>query len=395
MLRVIGREGFFGERALIKHELRTASVVAGEDVACLVLHQEDFLRVIDESITPLLMQRLDLQDDSVTLPQLVLIKELGKGMFGAVYMVVHRTKGTLYALKTVSRRKIKAYDLYCSVRLERQVMLELDHVFIAKLVKTFKDAVRVYFLMELVNGMDLFDVIRKIGTPHSGLLKECECKFYTCNLLLALEHLHERSIVYRDLKPENVVVDTTGYLKLIDFGTAKVLKGRTFTTIGTPHYMAPEVILGKGYGLSVDLWSLGIIAYEFVCGGVPFGEDEDDPFKIYEKVLRESLRWPSAVPKGSRMRDFTELLLSKNEAVRGTGVAAMKKHKWLDGFEWEKLVLKQLPAPYLPKTVDWTSEIRATLAASNVSASEAVQDTDEATLPQLSQQEPESWDKDF
>lgn len=395
VLRVIGREGFFGERALIKHESRTANVIATEETACLVLHHDDFLRVVDESITQLLLERLELQDDSVSLLQLVLVKELGKGMFGSVYMVAHRAKKTLYALKTVSRPKVKAYDLYANVRLERQVMLELDHVFIAKLVKTFKDAARVYFLMELVNGMDLFDVIRKIGTIYPGLLKECECKFYICSLLLALEHLHERSIVYRDLKPENVVVDAMGYLKLVDFGTAKVLKGRTFTTIGTPHYMAPEVILGKGYGLSVDLWSLGIIAYEFVCGGVPFGEDEDDPFKIYEKVLRQSLRWPSAIPKGSKIRDFTELLLCKNEAVRGAGVSSVKKHKWLDGFEWERLILKQLSAPYIPKAVDLTGEIEATIDASNVSVTEAVQDTDETSLPQLSQIEPDSWDKDF
>ena len=198
-----------------------------------------------------------------------------------------------------------------------------------KLVKTFKDSMRVYFLTELVVGMDLFDVIRKLG-----LVRELDTKFYAANLLLALEHLHERNIIYRDLKPENIVVDEQGYLKIVDFGTAKVLKGRTFTTIGTPHYMAPEVILGKGYGLSADIWSLGVMLYEFLCGGVPFGEDEDDPFKIYEKILRENLRWPSNIARASKVREFVEILLSKNEALRNSGVSSMRKHKWLAGFEW-------------------------------------------------------------
>jgi cGMP-dependent protein kinase len=118
----------------------------------------------------------------------------------------------------------------------------LDHVFILKLVKTFKDDNRIYFLTELVQGMDLFDVLRKIG-----LLTNSKALFYSSCMILMLEHLHERRIAHRDIKPENIMVDKDGYPKLIDFGTAKVVKDRTFTVLGTPHYMAPEIILGKGY----------------------------------------------------------------------------------------------------------------------------------------------------
>jgi cGMP-dependent protein kinase len=329
VLRVLGRHSFFGERSVLTHEARTASVIAQGTVKCLVLHRSEFLRVVDESVSRLLAHRLELQDDTVSLSQLVVVKELGKGMFGEVNAVVHKTKGTIYALKSVSRRKIRAYDMFSSLQLERQILLEIDHHFIMKLVKTFKDDVRVYFLTELVMGMDLFDVLRKLG-----LVKEADTKFYAASLLLMLENLHERNIIYRDLKPENIVVDEQGYLKLVDFGTVKVLKGRTFTTIGTPHYMAPEVILGKGYGLSADLWSLGVMLYEFLCGGVPFGEDEDDPYTIYEKILRDNLRWSSNIARASKVRDFIEILLSKNESVRNCGVAQLRKHKWLAGFEW-------------------------------------------------------------
>ena len=334
-LRTITKNGFFGERSILLKERRTAGIVAEGEVACWVLLQQDFGEIIDESIRQILSKRMQLQDDTVTLDKLAVIKELGKGMFGSVYLVVHREKGSLYALKCVSRKKIRAYDISSNVILERKLLLQIDHIFIMKLVKTFKDDNRVYFLTEFVNGQDLFDVIRILG-----LVKNEDCRFYIGGLMLILEHLHERGIVYRDLKPENVMVDemvstSQGYPKLIDFGTAKVVEGRTFTIVGTPHYMAPEVVLGKGYTHCVDVWSLGVMLYEFICGGVPFGEDEDDPFLIYEKILRDALRFPGTMPKTNPARGFLEVLLNKNPALRVVdGIAKLKEHQWLYGFDW-------------------------------------------------------------
>ena len=156
-----------------------------------------------------------------------------------------------------------------------------------KLVKTAKDEKRIYFITEYVRGMDLFDVLREMG-----LLSNEDSMFYIGSLIEILQYLHERDIIYRDLKPENVMIDHEGYLKLIDFGTAKILSGRTYTVVGTPHYMAPEIIVGKGYGSQADIWSLGIILFEFLCGGVPFGEEEENPYTIYEKILESKLRYP-------------------------------------------------------------------------------------------------------
>ena len=165
-----------------------------------------------------------------------------------------------------------------------------------KLIKTYKDEKRIYFLTEFINGKDMFDTLRAMP-----ILGETEAKFYIAAFILILEHLQERDIVHRDLKPENVMIDDQGYPKLIDFGTAKFVEGRTFTIVGTPHYMAPEVILGKGYGMSADMWSFGCMAYEFICGQVPFGEDLEDAYKVYEAVLTSKVVFPRLFQRTSPM----------------------------------------------------------------------------------------------
>mmetsp|Transcript_3225 Transcript_3225/g.2968 ORF Transcript_3225/g.2968 Transcript_3225/m.2968 type:complete len:145 (+) Transcript_3225:1-435(+) len=128
--------------------------------------------------------------------------------------------------------------------------------------------------------------------------------------------MHERDIVYRDLKPENIMIDEEGYPKLIDFGTAKIIQGRTYTIVGTPHYMAPEVILGKGYGISADYWCLGVMAYEFICGMMPFGDSDEEPYKIYEKILKNRLGFPPKINKTLKTLQIIEVLLDKNPATR-------------------------------------------------------------------------------
>ena len=129
--------------------------------------------------------------------------------------------------------------------------------------------------MNYVKGVELFDVIRELG-----LLGSHHCMFYIGSLILCLEYMHTNYIIYRDIKPENIMIDEKGYIVLLDMGTAKFLKGksgRTHTVIGTPHYMAPEIMLGKGYTYSSDLWSLGVCLFEFATGMHPFAEGVEDP----------------------------------------------------------------------------------------------------------------------
>merc|ERR1712039_93549 len=157
-------------------------------------------------------------------------------------------------------------------------------------------------------------LIRTIPT----VLSRKQAQFYAAGTLLGLNALWDRNIIFRDLKPENIMIDNVGYPKIIDFGISKKLAGdeKTFTCVGTPHYMAPEVMRQKGYGLDVDLWSLGVMAFEFVCGQLPFADDADDPAEVCAVVLKGEFQFPDRY-KDRDGRDFIGALLPKPQKRLG------------------------------------------------------------------------------
>lgn len=393
VIRSITKNDYFGERSLLFNNFRSASVVANGKVDCWVLYKSDFLGILNENIKKILLERIELQDDTISLSDLVIVKLLGSGMFGNVFLVVNKQKKTFYSLKTVDRKKIQAYEIEENLILERKVLLELDHVLIMKLVKTFKDSKRLYFLVEYIKGMDLFDVLRNMD-----LLKEFEARFYIACICVMLEHLHERSIIYRDLKPENIVVDAEGYPKLIDLGTAKFVNGRTYTIVGTPHYMAPEVIANNGYGLAADYWTVGIMLYEFMFGCVPFGEDESNPYAIYQKIEERNLIFPKWLDNKNKVKEFINQLLSSNPANRlGGNFDNLKSNSWFVGFSWDKIATKELKAPYIPNVSDLDGVVEDCLNSNESMDHIITQVEQKTTIPyhRRSNEPPIDWDQDF
>ena len=349
VLRVIERYGLFGERALMEKSVRTATVIATQPTECFVLQREDFERALDSGALQYLASRMQLQNDKVTLASLEVVSYLGNGCYGNVFLVLHRQSESLYALKTVSRKVVRIHDLSGNLLQERELLLQLEHPFIMKLVKTFKDSSRLYFLMEFVPGEGLFELLNRVKTLSSP-----QCRFYIACLLLALEHLQERDIAYRDLKPENVIVDEQGYPKLIDFGLAKRVSGRTYSIVGTPHYQAPEVLQGTGYSCAADYWSLGVLCYECICGSLPFAPNEDSYQKIKDSILKSKLKFPEDLPRSSPLRNFIEILLTRNPSSRRSEAAKFRTHPWFLGLEWvlstqDLLFTRQLAAPLLPE----------------------------------------------
>ena len=403
VIRTVTKYDYFGERAILLENYASATCVARGSVTLWLIRKNDFIDLLDEPMRQLLLSRIRMQDEKVRLSELIVVKLLGKGMFGKVFLV--RTPGTshLYALKAISRRKIEKFAIQEHLLLEKQIMLHVDHPSITKLVKTYKDAKRVYFLLEYVHGLELSVVLR-----HVGLLSNADSQFYIASILHVLQYLHERDILYRDMKPENVMVDSNGYIKLIDFGTSKIVQGRTYTLVGTPHYMAPEVIVGKGYGKYADLWSVGVCLYEFLCGQVPFGEEEEDPYEIYERILDMELEYVNVDLTNFPAKQCIEQLLNKLPEMRSGGsYEALKKHEWFQGFDWEGLINQKITPPYTPDVGELNEEAegfeydREKEKPWDELLSQMSEDTDDseeiedAELEEFKRTIPEDWDLGF
>lgn len=216
-------------------------------------------------------------------------------------------------------------------------------------MRTFKDDKFVYFLSELVTGGELYEALRVLG-----LLDRAGCQFYAASILLAIEYLHERGVAFRDIKPENVLLDGQGYIKLIDFGCAKNVTdiSRTYTMVGTPHYMAPEVFLGKGYTKAADIWSMGVCLYEFLCGPLPFmGDDE---MSIFKSILTAKITFPSFVAEKEEAGvQLTKGLLCRLPESRlgcqAGGARDIKNHAFFAKFDWDALLGRQLQPPLIPQ----------------------------------------------
>ena len=205
-----------------------------------------------------------------------------------------------------------------------------------------------YFLLEYIQGGDLFDLIEK-----QGIMNDNQARFYIACFILALEYLHGKGICYRDLKPENSVIDDKGYLRLVDLGAAKFLNeesgNRTFTIIGSPHYMAPEIVEGKGYSFACDRWSLGVCLFEMICGQFPYGSDGEDPYEIFSEIVESKrLEFPM-IYENKIGQGFMSKLLEKNWKVRGREKwSELKRDNFFNGFNWEELLNMELASPFEP-----------------------------------------------
>ena len=333
----------FGARSLIISEKRSATAITNGHVEVYSLSAKEFKAILDPHLIEYFKKKFYLEDNTIELKDLDNLKELGKGNFGNVNLVRSRKNKQLYAIKALQLKQIKREKLEMCVELEKNVLLKIDHPFIMKMVKYLKNEHYIFFIMEYIHGKELWEVIRDIG-----LLNKAQTQFYGGSLLLAVEYLHKKKIVYRDIKPENVMVNDKGYLKIIDFGTVKEICDRTNTIIGTPHYMAPEIVRGEGYSFQVDIWSIAVCMFEFFCGRLPFGEELEDPMDVYRAVAKEVLEFPRFV----KDKEFVELMnkmLRKNPLQRLWKVQQIKSNEYFNKFEWDKLSSLAMEPPYKMK----------------------------------------------
>ncbi|CAF2250872.1 unnamed protein product [Brassica napus] len=315
---------------------------------------------------------------------------IGKGAFGEVRICREKGTGNVYAMKKLKKSEMLRRGQVEHVKAERNLLAEVDSNCIVKLYCSFQDDEYLYLIMEYLPGGDMMTLLMRKDT-----LTEDEARFYIGETVLAIESIHKHNYIHRDIKPDNLLLDREGHMKLSDFGLCKPLDcsnlqekdftvarnvsgalqsdGRpvatrrtqqeqllnwqrnrrmlAYSTVGTPDYIAPEVLLKKGYGMECDWWSLGAIMYEMLVGFPPFYSD--DPMTTCRKIVnwRNYLKFPEEAKLSPEAKDLICRLLCNVEQRLGTkGADEIKGHPWFRGTEWGKLY--QMKAAFIPQVND-------------------------------------------
>lgn len=285
----------------------------------------------------------------LTIEDFELLTLVGKGSFGKVIQVRKKDTDRIYALKTIQKARIISRFEVAHTLAERSVLAQINNPFIVPLKFTFQSPEKLYFVLAFVNGGELFHHLsreKRFDVNRS--------RFYIAELLCALECLHGFNVIYRDLKPENILLDYQGHITLCDFGLCKLEmkdEDSTNTFCGTPEYLAPELLLEKGYNKTVDWWTLGVLLYEMLTGLPPFYDEVTS--EMYRKILSEPLRFPGPDVVPPAARDLLTNLLNRNPAERlgANGSAEIKSHPFFHSIDWRKLLQRKYEPAFKPSVV--------------------------------------------
>ncbi|KAK6160701.1 hypothetical protein DH2020_004082 [Rehmannia glutinosa] len=347
--------------------------------------EERMLRNLEKKET----EYMRLQRHRVGIDDFQQLTIIGKGAFGKVRLCRAKNTGEIYALKKLKKSEMLSRGQVEHVRSERNLLAEVDSRCIVKLFYSFQDSDFLYLIMEYLPGGDIMTLLMR-----EDILSEDVARFYMAESILAIHSIHQHSYVHRDIKPDNLILDKNGHLKLSDFGLCKPLEkyssillenddltsqnsriegnGHTgtdtapwlmakeqlqhwkrnrralaYSTVGTLDYMAPEVLLKKGYGMECDWWSLGAIMYEMLIGYPPFCSD--DPRMTCRKIInwKTCLKFPEEPKISYEARDLICHLLCDVDKRLGTrGVEEIKGHPWFRGIKWD--ILYEMEAAYKP-----------------------------------------------
>lgn len=346
------------------------------------------------------------------------LKVIGRGAFGEVRLVQKRDTGHVYAMKILRKSAMVEKEQVAHVRAERDVLVEADHPWVVKMFYSFQDAVNLYLIMEFLPGGDMMTLLMKKDT----LSEECT-QFYIAETALAIDYIHKLGFIHRDIKPDNLLLDASGHIKLSDFGLCTGLKKshRTdfyrdlsqvkpsdlanpmdskrkaeswkrnrrqlaYSTVGTPDYIAPEVFQQTGYNSTCDWWSLGVIMFEMLIGYPPFCSE--NPQETYKKIMawRETLVFPPEVPISEAAKETIQRFCCDTDN-RLNGLGEIKRLKFFtQGVDWEHIRERPAAIPVEVKSIDDTSNFddfpdvdlkiptasSATIAAANASTKDWV-----------------------
>ncbi|GAA0138553.1 non-receptor serine/threonine protein kinase [Lithospermum erythrorhizon] len=346
--------------------------------------QNNLLKFLEKKET----EYMRLQRHKTGVDDFELLTMIGKGAFGEVRVCREKTTGQVYAMKKLKKSEMLRRGQVEHVKAERNLLASVDSNCIVKLYCSFQDDEFLYLIMEYLPGGDMMTLLMRKDT-----LTEVEARFYVAETILAIESIHKHNYIHRDIKPDNLLLDRFGHLRLSDFGLCKPLDCSTleekdfsgdglngttsgqqplapkrtqqeqlqhwqknrrmlaFSTVGTPDYIAPEVLLKKGYGLECDWWSLGAIMYEMLVGYPPFYSD--DPMSTCRKIVnwRSHLKFPEEAKLSPEAKDLiSKLLCNVNHRLGSNGANEIKVHPWFTGTNWERIY--HIEAAFIPEVKD-------------------------------------------
>uniref|UniRef100_A0A1A8D2Z6 Protein kinase C n=1 Tax=Nothobranchius kadleci TaxID=1051664 RepID=A0A1A8D2Z6_NOTKA len=280
----------------------------------------------------------------LTLDHLQLLKVLGKGSFGKVMLAELKGKGQFFAVKVLKKDVVLMDDdVECTLVEKRVLSLAWENPFLTHLYSTFQSKEHLFFVMEYLNGGDLMFHIQE-----KGRFEVARATFYAAEIIVGLQFLHSKGVIYRDLKLDNIMLDKDGHIKIADFGMCKekiTATEKASTFCGTPDYIAPEILLGQKYSFSVDWWSFGVLVFEMLVGQSPFqGDDEDE---LFEAIRTDNPDYPRWLNKESK--NLLEQLFIREPSKRLGVVGNIREHPFFKVINWTLLEKRQVNPPFKPK----------------------------------------------
>lgn len=348
----LGSGDYFGDKAVHAdgEYVSNETCIVEEDSVCWRLKKSDIEAVIGDikrlgKPIPFTPKTLD---STLTIADIKKHKMLGMGAFGKVWLATSRDTKQPYALKTITKRQLIDQGQVQGVLREKQIMAGIEHPFILPLIGSFQDVNFLYLLLPCIQGGELFNVVH---TEAKDGVDNDSAQFYGACILEALGYLHARNIVYRDMKPENALIDKDGYCIMVDFGFAKIVVDKTYTLCGTPEYLAPEIIMSKGHDKAVDYWSYGVMLYEMLVGQSPFYLYGTDQVSLFKRIVMVKYDCPAHVSDDAE--DCIKKLLTRRQASRignlSRGHLDIQDHAFFKTLDFKALNEKTLEAPWKPE----------------------------------------------